>query len=123
MSLEISRVTPMLQVKSLDETIEFYTKTLGFELGERAGGWCHLEWGGAEVMFYEMDSPEQPVPAMTGVLYFNPKDVSALWEHLKWRAPVEWGLQTMEYGMVEFAIRDCNGYILSFGQEADEVSN
>jgi catechol 2,3-dioxygenase-like lactoylglutathione lyase family enzyme len=38
MSLEISRVTPMLQVKSLDETIEFYTNTLGFKLGERAGG-------------------------------------------------------------------------------------
>lgn len=121
MSLDISRVTPMLQVRNLDETIEFYTTTLDFELGERAGGWCHLEWGGAEVMFYEMDAPDNQ-PSMTGVLYFNPKDVKALWEHLKDRVTVEWGLQKMEYGMVEFAIRDCNSYILSFGQEADEVS-
>lgn len=121
MSLEISRVTPMLQVKSLDETIEFYTHTLNFALGERAGGWCYLEWGGAAVMFYEMDGQDNQ-PRMTGVLYFNPADVKALWEHLKERVDVEWGLQTMEYGMVEFAIRDCNGYILSFGQEADEVS-
>jgi uncharacterized glyoxalase superfamily protein PhnB len=82
-----------------------------------------MEWGGAAVMFYEMDAPEQPTPAMTGVLYFNPKDVRALWKHLKDRAPVKWGLQTMKYGMVEFAIRDCTGYILSFGQEVDEVSN
>jgi hypothetical protein len=29
----------------------------------------------------------------------------------------------MGYGTVEFAIRDPNGYILSFGQEADEVSD
>ena len=53
---------------------------------------------------------------MTGVLYFNAVDVRALWEQLKGSAKVEWELREMAYGMLEFAIRDCNGYILSFGQ-------
>jgi uncharacterized glyoxalase superfamily protein PhnB len=57
---------------------------------------------------------------MTGVLYFNPKDVKAAWEQFKDKTPVEWALQEMPYGMLKFAIRDCNGYILSFGQEIEE---
>lgn len=28
----------------------------------------------------------------------------------------EWGPERMPYGMLEFAIKDLNGYLLSFGQ-------
>jgi hypothetical protein len=31
----------------------------------------------------------------------------------------EWGPEKMPYGMLEVAIRDPNGYLLSFGQEID----
>jgi len=120
----------MLKVNDLAETIRFYTDTLGFSVANRMDGddgkpkWCSLEWGGASVMFYSKDSLDAPPgpPSMTGVLYFNPKDVTALWTHLKSRAPVEWELQEMNYGMVEFAIRDCNGYILSFGQATEDLN-
>jgi len=125
MSAEISAVSPMLKTADLSETIRFYTNTLGFSVANRADAddgqpyWCALEWGGATVMFYSMQSLDAPPgpPAMTGVLYFNPTDVKALWDRLRDRATVEWELQEMPYGMLEFAIRDCNGYILSFGQE------
>ncbi len=30
---------------------------------------------------------------------------------------MEWGPEEMPYGMLEFAIRDPNGYLLSFGQK------
>jgi hypothetical protein len=30
--------------------------------------------------------------------------------------PAEWGPEEMPYGMLEFAIKDPNGYLLSFGQ-------
>jgi uncharacterized glyoxalase superfamily protein PhnB len=117
----------MLKTKDLAETIAFYTNTLGFVIENRMDGddrkpyWCRLQWGGATVMFYSMDSLDAPPgpPAMTGVLYFNPTDVKALWEHLRQKAPVEWELQEMSYGMLEFAIRDSNGYILGFGQPVD----
>ena len=129
MNSEMQGVVPMLKAKDLAQTITFYTSVLGFSATNRMdsdGGkpqWCSLQWGGAEVMFYSMDNLDAPPgpPAMTGVLYFRPKDVRALWEHLKERVPVEWELQEMAYGMLEFAIRDCNGYILSFGQELEHT--
>ena len=75
--------------------------------------------GAASLMFYSAESLDQPPgpSAMTGVLYFNHADVRALWEHLRDRAEVAWPLQEMPYGLLEFAIFDGNGYILSFGQK------
>ena len=128
MNTEMASLSPMLKTNDLAATISFYTTTLGFVVANRLDGdngkpyWCALEWGGATVMFYSSDSLDSPPgpPSMTGVLYFNPPDVRALWDRLRDRAKVEWELQKMDYGMLEFAIRDCNGYILSFGQESPE---
>ena len=128
LDVHISALVPMLKAKDLPETITFYTTILGFAVQSRADSddgspyWCCLKLDGAMVMFYSMDAPKGP-PTMTGVLYFYPKDVKALWDDLKDRAAVEWDLQVMDYGMLEFAIRDCNGYTLSFGQSAKETSN
>jgi uncharacterized glyoxalase superfamily protein PhnB len=125
MPFEISGLSPMLKVTNLLATIKFYTETLGFTVQNQMMDdadkpmWCALKWGNAQVMFYSAESLDQPPgpPSMTGVLYFNPADVRALWAYLKDRAEVAWPLEQMPYGMLEFAIRDCNGYILSFGQE------
>jgi uncharacterized glyoxalase superfamily protein PhnB len=111
---------PMLQVRNLQETIDFYSNHLGFELGDTwpPGGpacWCSMRLSRVRLMFYT-DEHAQSLPTMTGVLYFYPEDVAECWGRLKSRAKVEWPLQDMPYGMREFAIRDCNGYILSFGQ-------
>src|SRR5215813_10549753 len=125
MPFQISALSPMLKTRNLPQTIAFYAQTLGFTIANQMNGdhgkpsWASLDWNACGLMFYSsesLDSPPGP-PTMTGVLYFNPTDVRALWAHLRDRAPVEWELQEMPYGMLEFAIRDPNGYILSFGQE------
>jgi|CZKC01.1.fsa_nt_gi uncharacterized glyoxalase superfamily protein PhnB len=125
MPLEITGLSPMLKVSNLAQTIKFYTQTLGFtvqnQMNDDSGkpSWCALKWGAASLMFYSAESLDQPPgpSAMTGVVYFNPADVRALWEHLRDRAEVAWPVLEMLYGMLEFSIFDCNGYILSFGQE------
>ena len=125
MLFEITGLSPMLKVTDLAATIKFYSETLGFTVQNQMADddgratWCALKWGNASVMFYSAESLDQPAgpPAMTGVLYFNPTDVRALWADLKDRVEVAWPLEEMPYGMLEFAIKDCNGYILSFGQQ------
>jgi hypothetical protein len=39
-----------------------------------------------------------------------------LWEAVKDLCSAEWGPEKTPYGMLEFAIKDPNGYLLSFGQ-------
>ena len=128
MQLSMTGLTPMLKTENLEETIAFYTKTLGFSIDSTMPdengktNWVSMTWGEAKLMFFSIEAIDDMAarPTMTGVLYFNPNDVKSLWENLKDKAPVEWELQVMPYGMCEFAIRDCNGYILTFGQDVKE---
>lgn len=59
-------------------------------------------------------------PTMTGSIYINPENVDEVWEHLKDKVAIEYPIENFDYGMREFAIRDCNGYLVQFGQEIEE---
>ncbi|MFQ5677217.1 MAG: hypothetical protein ACE5G1_15095 [bacterium] len=39
---------------------------------------------------------------------------------IKDKVEVLWGPEVFQYGMREFAIRDCNGYTLAFGEPTDD---
>jgi uncharacterized glyoxalase superfamily protein PhnB len=129
--LSFDRVTAMLIVRDLKETIAYYTKLFGFEvvaLYPETGDpfYCHLRSGGASLMFtydepHEHDDGEMHVhePAFAGALYFYPTDVSALYERVKDRVDVLMPLCITDYGMNEFRVTDPNGFELAFGGEPD----
>ena len=104
-----TQLTPMLLVNDLQETIDFYTKTLGFEVaGTYPDGsdatWCHLVSGGAQIMFYhegdehdhehdhegdhDHDHEHDLLPSCTGQFYIYPEDVNVAWDALKDRVDV-----------------------------------
>ena len=47
--------------------------------------------------------------------------MNAWWELLKDKAEVVYPIEDFEYGMREFAIKDCNGYMLQFGQDRSDI--
>ncbi len=51
---------------------------------------------------------------MTGVQEF--------FESIKSKVAIIWPLETMEYGQLEFGIRDPDGYTLAFAQEQQDKS-
>jgi catechol 2,3-dioxygenase-like lactoylglutathione lyase family enzyme len=123
--MKLGGLVPMLVTLDLPRTIDFYTRVLGFELEARwpANGdptWCRLKSGLAILMFM---TPEEEMPdvtpALTGQLYLYPPDVDALWRELADRVDVVHPLETWDHGMREFQIRDCNGYLLRFGADAE----
>jgi len=100
----------------MKKTIEWFQSTLGFVLSAESGeGWCRLSRDQATIMFMENHHFGSPQATATQYIYVD--DVMALWSSIKDRCPVEWGPEEMPYGMLEFAIRDPNGYLLSFGQK------
>jgi catechol 2,3-dioxygenase-like lactoylglutathione lyase family enzyme len=116
---QFEKLTPMLQTSDMGQTIEFYTRTLGFNLvntwPEGAGPtWCILGRDAVQIMF--MINEHVGAPAMTGTLYIQTTDVLDLHRRIAGQVEVLWGPEVYEYGMHEFAIKDCNGYTLSFGQ-------
>ncbi len=69
-----------------------------------------------------MTNEHLPEPRMTGTLYVETTDVLALYRRISTQVEIQWGPEIYEYGMHEFAIKDCNGYTISFGQPVEPES-
>jgi uncharacterized glyoxalase superfamily protein PhnB len=115
MSYRFQSLTPMLQIGSMQRTVEWYSSVLGFQCVAREGdAWCRLERDDVALMFMRNDHLGSP--CATATQYVHVDDVRSLWDSIKDRVTAEWGLEEMPYGMLEFAIKDPDGYLLSFGQ-------
>lgn len=111
------KLEPMLQTLDLPGTIRWYRSVLGFRVGSESDLWCRLERDGAALMF--MTNAHLGPPQATATQYFMVDDVLALWEAVRDRCAIVWGPERMPYGNLEFATRDNNGYLLSFGQAVE----
>ncbi|HWN05790.1 MAG TPA: hypothetical protein VNO53_01390 [Steroidobacteraceae bacterium] len=56
-------------------------------------------------------------PALTGTQYFHVAEVGNLYESVKDKADLVWPLEAMEYGTLEFGVRNCDGYVLAFAEQ------
>ena len=113
----------MYPVTDMARATDFYTGVLGFSLAWRAanvggGENCMLKAGAVDLML-STGAHLGDKPQFTGTLYFNMTGVEEYFERLKNRVDVVWPLETMEYGQVEFGIRDGDGYTLAFAQSVE----
>ena len=108
-------LTPMLQTSDMARTKQWYRDVLGFAVASEMDGWCNMRRDGIAIMF--MTNAHLGTPHATATQYFEVDDVMALWNSIKDRCTAEWGPEKMPYGMLEFAVKDPDGYLLSFGQE------
>lgn len=124
--MKLKFLRPMLWTDKLDETIEFYTKVLGFTLGNKneEWGWARLYKDNVEIMLAKPNEHEPfAKPTFTGSFYFNTDDVDKLWQDLKDKTKVCYEIENFPWEMREFAIYDNNGYLLQFGQDISEIKS
>jgi len=115
MTVRLNALTPMLQSSDLQRTIDWYVSVLGFTCtSRRSDDWCRLERDKAAVMF--MRNAHLGSPQATATQYIQLDGVMELWESIRHQVTPAWGPERMPYGMLEFAIKDPDGYLLSFGQ-------
>jgi uncharacterized glyoxalase superfamily protein PhnB len=115
MGCRFLKLTPMLQTDDMQRTIDWYQSVLGFSCTSSAGDdWCRIERDGVALMF--MRNAHMGSPHATATQYIHVDDALELWNGIKDRVTTEWGPEEMPYGLLEFAIKDPNGYLLSFGQ-------
>jgi uncharacterized glyoxalase superfamily protein PhnB len=106
---------PMLQTNDINRTIEWYESVLGFSTSEKSDDrWCRLIRDDIAIMFMRNDHLGSPHATATQYIYVD--DVMTLWGSIEDCCSAEWGPEKMPYGMLEFAVKDPNGYLLSFGQ-------
>ena len=120
--MKVKQLTPMLATTDLKKTIEFYETNLGFECRGVYPNTAHPCWaslwnGATEIAF---SVPEKNIePSMTGSIYLTVENVDKLWEDLKNKVEITYSPDNFDYGMREFGIKDCNGYLLHIGENIE----
>ena len=124
----IQKLTPNMMVDDVNATVEFYRSVLGFDLVVAVPDSGRLDWAlvqrdDVEMMFQARQSLIEEMPLFQdrpagGALtfYLDVEGVEGLYERLRARVRVVKDLHETFYGTREFAIEDCNGFILTFAE-------
>jgi catechol 2,3-dioxygenase-like lactoylglutathione lyase family enzyme len=115
-------VVPVLLVADMQRSVDWYTGVLGFEPGWRSpadgGGENGMLHTGEVDLLLSTGPHLGGEPKFTGTLYFHMDGEEAFYERVKDRVDVIWPLEVMDYGTLEFGVRDPDGYSLAFSEEA-----
>lgn len=135
------KLTTNMIVDDVNRTVDFYCNVLGFEFvmgvprdsqeivtakqNDQALGFAIVKCDNVEMMFQAKKSLAREIPQFGGMkiggsltFYVEVDNVEGLYDELKEKVTIIRDLQTTFYGMREFYIRDCNGYVLTFAQGA-----
>ncbi len=128
LNMELKKMTCMIQVKDINKSLEFYEGLLDFKMVSteeqlKDWKWAFIQSGGVELMLSESDCVENPKGEheFTACYYFYPDDVEAFHERIKTSGYKVSELEITFYKMKEFSLRDPDGHLLSFGQDADSL--
>ncbi len=124
----LSGLAPYLPVPAIAKAVAYYEQTLGFTPTYVAGDvFAIMKRDTCSLMFKKVPDPAKIVPneAQGGTwdVFFWIDDAKGLHAELAERgATVVYGpLVQEDYQMLEFAVRDLNGYVLGFGQRMETV--
>jgi len=116
----INKLTPMLETKSIQETIAFYKDVVHFTLDSynEQWGWEQVSKDEISIMISLPNAHRNMKgPIMSGSLYMNVHDVESIWNNIKDKCKICYPPEQFDYGMREFGVYDNNRYLLQFGEE------
>ncbi len=139
--MKANKLTPNFEVKDIKQTVNFYSEILGFELvmavpdsqdgveqtfsENKEYVYAMVQKDHVELFFQRSDSFKHDVGLMTELpigasvsFYFEIEGIKDFYETLKGKNLQMTELKTTWYGMLEFYLRDVNGYVLGFAEKA-----
>ncbi|RYZ22039.1 MAG: bleomycin resistance family protein [Chitinophagaceae bacterium] len=121
--MKLTELRPMLWVPDLRAAVNWYVDRLGFTEGEYSveWQWASLHRDGIGIMLARPNAhTPYDGPKYTGSFYLRTDDVEGWWQRLKDSADIVYPIETFDWGMREFAIRDLNGFMIQIGQEHEK---
>lgn len=119
-----------LMVENVEKALDFYTGILKFEavtsVPNKKGGlqFVILSKDGLTLKLQERANMIEEYPALAHdkvqasiSLYFTIDNFKEFYEEIKSKTPIYKDIHTTFYNATEFAIKDCDGYILTFAEK------
>lgn len=122
MRMKMNRLIPMLPVKSMPASVEFYQK-LGFSVENRndGWGWAMLCFDECRLMLDQSINLHSGIPRC-GIIYLYPNNIVEYHKSLRDNGISVDDLDETFYGMVEFRLDDPDGNHLWIGQDKSAPS-
>lgn len=129
--MEYQSLMPNIGVKNVNETVDFYIETLGFQkiMSVPETGifvWAMVGAGNVFIAFQELESISEEYPSLkdkahnaTLTFYVKMKGMQTLYEKIKNTKYLAKELHKTPYGANEFAVYDNNGFILTITEDAE----
>lgn len=116
--MKMNRLIPMLPVRSVAASVEFYRK-LGFEIEQRndGWGWAMLRFDECRLMVDQSINVQPRTPRFS-VIYLYPEDIVEYHRQIRSNGLAVPDLDVTFYGMTEFRVDDPDGNRLWIGQNA-----
>ena len=126
--MDYKDLTPNLMVSDVAKTVEYYKEVLGFEaIASVPNGdkivFAIVRANNIMLMFQEEMSLKEEYPQLKDcggyaglTLYIHVDNIMQLHEKLRDKVRIVKDLHTTFYGSQDFAIEDCNNYVLTFSQ-------
>ena len=131
-SLRFKRAVPQFTVADVVKAAQYYRDVLGFQIASYWDGdqasfatdpppYFAIVWRDDVQVFFGRANPAQSALASSAGgyhAYFHIDGVDALAEELRSRgATILDGPEDRVYGQRELVVRDCNGFVLAFGED------
>jgi len=120
-----TKVSPMLAVADMQQTLTFYQELLGFTVRMDSSEYSIVERDGQTIHFMKAAS-EHVMDCVRGhtEIYIEVSGIRPLWEHVKAfkdRYKIR-DLFERDYGMTEFHIEDPNGCLVFVGEPTEALT-
>ncbi|MCU7868300.1 MAG: VOC family protein [Candidatus Thiodiazotropha sp. (ex Lucinoma borealis)] len=139
--MKFNKLTPNLSVKNVAESVQFYQEILGFKLEmavpdgttrienkileNEEYAYAMVKKDQVYLMFLNEENFKCDIPILqeltqgaSVLFYIDVENIKEVYLQLKNRVEIVKALETTWYGMQELYIRDCNNYIIGFGEKA-----
>ena len=127
--INFESLSPNIIVDNVNKAVEYYSSILGFNLiasvpETGSYNWAMVMRDGVTLMFQTLSSIKEDMPSLEiqskgsiSTFYIRLTGVESLYQAIKGKATIAVDMRTTFYGMKEFAIKDLNGYFLTFAEE------
>jgi catechol 2,3-dioxygenase-like lactoylglutathione lyase family enzyme len=114
--MKLTRLIPMLPVKSMPASVAFYQK-LGFSVEQRNDdrGWAMLRFDDCRLMVDQSINVHRDAPRQS-VLYLYPENIGEYHQQVRNNGVAVPDLNVTFYGLTEFRLEDPDGNRLWIGQ-------
>lgn len=115
--MKMNRLIPMLPVRSMPASVDFYCDMLGFEVEKRNDdwGWAMLHFDECRLMV-DQSINAHPASPRDSILYLYPDDIVEYHRQVRKNGLAVPDLTVTFYGLTEFRINDPDGNRLWIGQ-------